>query len=211
MRASSHLAPTAPTPNFKMPKVALGVVLCLAVGFVGNLASGDGVSNWFLTRAVQKPPWEPPAWVFAPVWTVLYILMGIAAGLVWSRGFAGTKEKVALGLFATQLALNVAWCWAFFGMRSPTYGYAVIFVLWFVVIATVWSFGKIRKTAGLLLLPYFGWITFASTLNYWILQKNVITPQVERMKKDPKNAGYFDDDKRPKDKSIFAEPEQPAE
>lgn len=197
--------------SFPWKPIALGIFICLGAGFLGNLLSGTGVQDWFLTPAVIKPPWNPPSWVFAPVWTVLYILMGVSAGLVWARGFKGKLEKSAFVFFWIQLALNVLWCLAFFGFRSPTWGYAVIFVLWFAIVGTIWTFSKIRTPAGLLLLPYLAWVTFASTLNYWIMQKNVIDPQVEAMRRNPANAKFFKDQKETKDKSIFAEPERPVE
>jgi tryptophan-rich sensory protein len=105
------------------------------------------------------------------VWTVLYLLMGIAAWLVWrERGFRGAR--LALGLFLTQLALNALWSWLFFAWQRGAWALGEVLLLWLVIVATVAAFWRIRPLAGMLLLPYLAWVTFAAALTYALLQRN---------------------------------------
>lgn len=150
--------------------VALLFVLgSLAIGFISGTA-GNGRSPWF--EALEKPPFQPPSWLFGPVWTVLYILMGIAAFLVWREGWHRTEVKQTLGLFAAQLTLNFAWTPVFFALQSPPGGLVVIVVLLVVLIMTTVAFLRIRRSAGYLLFPYVAWVAFATVLNASILALN---------------------------------------
>lgn len=167
------------------PKIFLGVVLCQLAGGLGALWTMNGVRDWYPT--LIKPLWTPPPGVFGPVWIVLYTLMGIALGLVWNTGLEAPRVKRAIIWFMGQLALNVAWSAVFFGARAPGWGYAVIIALWLSVAATLWLFSKISRPAGLLLVPYLAWITFASALNFAILSLNVLKPTVQQMDADPRN------------------------
>jgi benzodiazapine receptor len=127
------------------------------------------VADWYPTLA--KPSWTPPAWLFGPVWTVLYVMMAVAGWLVWKRyGLTGARE--ALLLFFVQLALNAAWSWLFFGFRMPGVAFAEIVMLWGAIVATTLLFWKACAPAAVLFLPYLLWVTFAAVLNYSIWRLN---------------------------------------
>ena len=145
------------------------VAICLGVAAVGGWATAGSVADWY--PSLRKPSWNPPAWVFGPVWTALYFSMAIAAWLVWRKaGWRGASG--ALGLFAVQLALNAAWSPLFFGLRSPAAGLVDIVALWLAVGATVIAFFRIAPVAGALLVPYWLWVTFATALNTAIWRLN---------------------------------------
>jgi translocator protein len=149
-------------------RAALGLAAWLLVAFVpAAIGALFAPGEWY--RQLEKPAWTPPGWLFGPVWTALYALMGVAAWLVWRRGgFAAAGP--ALSLFFLQLALNAAWTPAFFGLRRPDLGLLVIVALWLAVVATTVAFWRHRPLAGALLLPYLGWISFAAALNLRIWQ-----------------------------------------
>ena len=141
------------------------------------LASGTAVfvsaGGWY--ASLPKPSWNPPSWIFAPVWSLLYALMAVAAWLVWREG--GWKLRAcALSLFLLQLLLNALWTPLFFGMHLTGLAFAEIIALWFVLAATLRSFWRVRKAAGALLIPYLAWVSFAATLNFSIWRMN---PQVD--------------------------------
>jgi len=124
-----------------------------------------------VVRDSAEAPWNPPNWVFAPVWSALYLMMAVAAWLVWRRaGFGGASA--ALGLFAAQLIFNVAWSWLFFGLRSPGLAFGGIVVLWVAIVATIVSFARTTAAAAWIMTPYLAWVTFASTLNLAIWRLN---------------------------------------
>lgn len=153
----------------------MGLVGWLAVSFaasaVGAIASIQAKS--FYSQLVQ-PSWAPPPWVFGPVWTTLYALMGIAAWLVWrTSGFRANRQ--ALTFFLLQLAFNALWSWFFFAWHHGVLSLADIFVLWLLIVGTLVSFWKVRPLAGALLIPYLLWVSFAAVLNYSLWQLN---PQV---------------------------------
>jgi len=150
----------------------LGLFLWLLVTFaaaaVGSLGSAESPAFY---RELVLPAWAPPAWIFGPVWTFLYLLMGVAAWLVWrERGLRGART--ALTLYIVQLIANVLWTWLFFAWRQGALAFAEILVLWLLIIATMVSFRRVRPLAGALLLPYFAWVTFASVLNNVIWRLN---------------------------------------
>ncbi len=149
--------------------LALFIAICLAVGGIGSIFTASSVTSWYPT--LRKPAWRPPAAVFGPVWTTLYILMGIAAWLVWRRRDTA-NTRPALYLFAIQLAFNLAWSGIFFGLRAPGAAFAEIVILWGLVLATLIAFWRVRPIAGLLLLPYLLWTTYASALNFAIWRMN---------------------------------------
>lgn len=125
--------------------------------------------EWYARLA--KPSWTPPSWLFGPVWTLLYVLMAVAAWLVWKdRGFAGAR--VALVLYSVQLAFNAAWSWLFFGLQRPGLAFAEILVLWIAILATLIAFWRHRALAGALLVPYLAWVSFATALNLAIWRLN---------------------------------------
>lgn len=148
---------------------ALGLGAWLLVSFaaagVGAVASADAAAFY---AQLARPSWAPPGWLFAPVWSLLYFLQGIAAWLVWrARGWS-----YALALFLAQLALNALWTWIFFAWRQGGLAFAEILVLWAFIVATVAAFWRIRALAGALLLPYLAWVSFACALTYSVWQLN---------------------------------------
>lgn len=153
---------------------ALFVAGCELVGIVGALTTATGESSWY--QSLSKPPFQPPSWLFGPVWTLLYALMGVAAFLVWHAGRntegPGRREvRVALGLFVAQLMLNGIWTPVFFGVESITGGAVVIVALLVLLAVTVRAFFRVSRTAGWLLVPYLLWVGFATALNLsiWVL------------------------------------------
>lgn len=146
--------------------LVLWVLAALAAGWIGsNFMPGE----WYASLA--KPSWNPPSSVFAPVWTALYVLMGVAAWLVWREvGFSGAR--LALLLFIIQLVLNALWSYLFFGLQRPMIAFIEILVLWCAILATLVSFWKVRPGAGALLIPYLCWVSFASALNYQLWRLN---------------------------------------
>ena len=142
----------------------------LFMGGIGSVFTVSAIPNWY--AALQKPELSPPNWVFAPVWTVLYVLMGIAAYLVWRKGFEVKGVKTALALFCIQLVLNGLWSIAFFGVQSPLIALGVITLLWLAILFTTIAFFKISRVSAALLLPYLLWVSFASYLNYTIWALN---------------------------------------
>jgi len=149
---------------------ALFVLACLLAGFIGSFFTMPSIQGWY--ASLSKPPFNPPNWVFGPVWTILYILMGIAAYLVFSKGLKKKGVKDALAFFGIQLLFNVLWSLLFFGMRSPLYGMICIIALWFMIALTMAKFYEISKAAGLLFVPYILWVSFASILNLFIWMLN---------------------------------------
>jgi len=147
----------------------LFLALCFAVSGMGAIFTSRSVSEWY--PVLQKPSWNPPAWVFGPVWTVLYLMMAIAAWMVWRR--RGFREgAAALLIFAFQLALNAAWSPLFFGLRNPLAGLLDIIPLWAAILATIAAFRKISPLAAALLIPYWLWVSFATALNFMIWRLN---------------------------------------
>jgi len=149
----------------------VAVVLCCELaGASGVLLSGDGVSVWYPT--LVKPSFTPPSWVFGPVWTALFAMLGVAAWLVWRAGLDRRSVRVTLALFLAQYAVQVAWSAVFFGLRWPAGGLAVIAVLWVGVVATVGAAVRVDRRAAVLLVPYLAWVSFAAVLNYRLWQLN---------------------------------------
>ncbi|TNF83723.1 MAG: tryptophan-rich sensory protein [Gammaproteobacteria bacterium] len=147
------------------------LVLAYAASAIGAIASVEAAA--FYGQLVQ-PPWAPPPWLFGPVWTVLYTMMGVAAWFVWREGGVAAN-RVALALFLLQLGLNALWSWLFFTWNLGGIAFAEILVLWAFILATLIAFWKVRTVAGALLVPYLLWVTFAAMLNYTLWQQN---PQV---------------------------------
>jgi benzodiazapine receptor len=149
--------------------LSLFIAVCFAVAGAGAIVTNSSVSNWYPT--LRKPSWNPPAWIFGPVWLALYLMMAIAAWLVWRRrGFDGGSG--ALAIFALQLALNAAWSPLFFGLRNPLAGLLDIIPLCAAILAAMVSFWRISPVAGALLVPYWLWVCFATALNFMIWRMN---------------------------------------
>lgn len=147
------------------------VVACLTIGFLGSLITQQSVTTWYPT--LEKPFFNPPNWLFAPVWTILYILMGIAAGLIWNK-IEVEKEAVkkALLFFIVQLLLNLFWSYLFFGLKNILLASVEIVILWLIIFETYVLFKRIEPKAGYLLLPYLAWTTFAAILTFSIYYLN---------------------------------------
>ncbi len=145
------------------------VVVCFAAAGVGGALMSRTPPDWY--PSLQKPAWTPPGWVFGPVWTFLYLTMAGAAWLVWRRGDL-REARLPLGLFGLQLALNAAWPGLFFGLRMPGPAFVELCALWCVLLATVIAFFRESRAAGLLLVPYLAWSTFAGVLNLAIWRMN---------------------------------------
>ncbi len=156
-------------PRFLLQAVG-AVVLCEAVGLIAAFATQSSVTTWYPT--LTKPSFTPPGWLFGPVWTTLYAMMGVAAALVWWQRSENTPRRRALVPFGVQLLLNGGWSFAFFGARSPTSGLVVIAGLWIVLAWTIDRFFRIRAAAGWLLVPYLLWVTYAGALNLGIWMLN---------------------------------------
>jgi len=144
-------------------KLAGSIVLCMLAGFIGSFATRPKIPGWY--ASLQKPSFNPPPWLFGPVWTLLYILMGIALFLIWRKGLAAGGVKIALLVFFLQLILNAFWSFAFFGAQSPLAGLVVIIALWAAIVATMVLFAPLSRVAAVLLVPYILWVSFAAILN----------------------------------------------
>jgi tryptophan-rich sensory protein len=152
--------------NVNFSKLVVSIVLCLATGIIGAVFTASSVENWYIL--LQKPAFSPPSWVFSPVWTILYILMGISLYIVWDKGLQYPRVKNGMIIFGIQLFLNLLWSLLFFGLRSPYYALIEIILLWFAILLTILQFRKISRTASYLLIPYILWVSFATVLNYYI-------------------------------------------
>ena len=142
------------------------VLICFAAAAIGGIWTSRSVGTWY--KEIEKPSWNPPSWVFGPVWTALYLMMGISLWLVWRE----RAPALPLGLFAVQLVLNAAWSGLFFGLRLPGAAFAEIVLLWLAIVGTALTFRPIAPVAAYLLLPYLGWVSFAAVLNFTIWRLN---------------------------------------
>lgn len=149
--------------------LAAWVGVCFGVGLSGSLFTTPSVPTWY--AGLVKPSWTPPSWIFGPIWSALYLMMALAAWLVW-RGGGFAPVALPITLFLVQLALNAMWSILFFGLRMPGVAFAEIALLWLAILATVIAFWRSNRTAGSLLLPYLIWTTFAGVLNYAIWSMN---------------------------------------
>jgi tryptophan-rich sensory protein len=150
--------------------IVIAVTICLLIGFLAGFATQSSVGTWYAT--LNKPSFNPPNWLFGPVWTLLYILMGIAAGLVWAKGFYHVWVKTALYYFGFQLLFNALWSIVFFGFQEPFWALLVILVLLILILLTIKWFKIVSRPAAYLLLPYLLWVSFAMVLNYKIWELN---------------------------------------
>lgn len=155
----------------KFLKIASLVSICLAVGYLSSLVTQTSITTWYPT--LEKPIFNPPNWVFAPVWTILFVFMGVAAGLVWDKLDTNTElVKKGLLFFTAQLVLNALWSYLFFGLSNLLLASIEILLLLLIIFETYLIFKKIDKNAGLLLIPYIIWVAFASLLTITIFVLN---------------------------------------
>jgi len=152
-------------------KLLASVLLCQLAGAIGSVFTASSLENWY--PLLEKPVFNPPSWIFFPVWITLYTLMGISFYIIWEKGLQHRDVKVGLLIFGIQLVLNSLWSFLFFGLRSPNYAFIEIIFLWFAIFLTIVQFRKISKTASYLLIPYILWVSFAMLLNYYIWILNI--------------------------------------
>jgi tryptophan-rich sensory protein len=150
-------------------KLIIAIVVSELAGIIGSVFTISAIPTWY--AGLVKPVLNPPSWVFGPVWTTLYALMGIAAFLVWKAGWERKEVRVALKIFGLQLFLNAIWSIIFFGLQIPGWALVDIAALWLAIVWTMFIFYKISKPAAYLLVLYILWVSFASYLNYsiWML------------------------------------------
>lgn len=159
----------------KIKNIAIFILFILIVqliGFIGSVFTQPAIPTWY--ASLNKPNFTPPNWIFAPVWTILYLFMGMSAFLVWNKNRKKKNKqiKTALIIFTIQLILNVLWSALFFGLNNILLAFLEILLLWLAILLTVIKFYKISKPASLLLLPYLLWVSFAAVLNLTILLLN---------------------------------------
>ncbi|HNS32504.1 MAG TPA: tryptophan-rich sensory protein [bacterium] len=155
----------------KMMKLAVSISACLVAGAIGSVFTSMSVGGWY--KELAKPSFNPPSWVFAPVWTLLYIMMGISLFLAASsQNVLKDRKKIPLFFFALQLILNIAWSALFFGLQDLFLAFCEIILLWISIVITIVLFKKLSSLAAYLLLPYLLWVTFAAFLNYSIFVLN---------------------------------------
>jgi translocator protein len=157
-------------PKVVFPTLLFFIVGSIFAGSIGTIATTPAIPIWY--AGLIKPSFNPPNWIFGPVWTLLFTLMGIAAYVVWSQGKIKQHVKIALGVFVFQFLLNILWSFAFFGANSPLSGLLVIIPLWISIIVTIILFYRIQKISGYLLIPYILWVSFAMILNASIYSLN---------------------------------------
>ena len=152
--------------------IFLVVTTCLVIGYLSGTVTRESITTWYPT--LVKPIFNPPNWIFAPVWTLLYAMMGVAGGIIWNH-LETNKEQVkkAFAFFIIQLALNALWSYLFFGLHNPLLALLEIIILWLMIFETYVQFKSINKLAGWLLIPYLAWVSFATILNasIWWLNK----------------------------------------
>ncbi|NIM02812.1 tryptophan-rich sensory protein [bacterium] len=151
-------------------RLIVSILVCQLAGVVGSAFTRPAISSWYAT--LRKPTFTPPNWLFGPVWISLFLLMGISAYLIWSKGLQNRKVIIALSIFGIQLVLNMLWSFLFFKLQSPVYAFIEILILWFAILFTIIYFFKISRAASFLLFPYIFWVSFAVILNSYIWKLN---------------------------------------
>jgi tryptophan-rich sensory protein len=152
-------------------KLVISIIACFAAAGIGSLFTFKAIPNWY--AGLKKPSYTPPNWAFGPVWTALYLLMGISVFLVWQKGLATNGALSAFILFWIQLVVNAIWSIVFFGKKSKGGGVITIIVLWLLILVTMITSFRVSDWAGALLIPYIMWVSIASYLNIgiWLLNK----------------------------------------
>lgn len=153
-----------------VPKLIAAVLGVMILGSLPSVITITGPGSWY--ARLVKPAFQPPNWIFGPVWVLLFLLMGIAAYLVWERGAGRPEVRRALTVFGIQFAFNILWSLLFFGLRAPLISLLDIIILWWLILATILAFYRVRKSAAYLLLPYIAWVSFALVLNASIVFLN---------------------------------------
>lgn len=153
----------------KIFRLAASIIVCQLAGIIGSVFTFPSIPTWY--ASISKPAFVPPNWVFAPAWTTLFLLMGISLYLVWEKGTGRKDVRLAVSAFGLQLVLNVIWSGLFFGLKNPGLAFGEIIILWIAILLNIVLFYRISRKAGLILVPYILWVSFAAFLNYsvWIL------------------------------------------
>ena len=154
----------------KITSFFLSVFICFLAGGVGSYFTFPEIKTWYV--ALQKPFFNPPNWVFGPVWSLLYLMMAVSLYLVWETKSKKNEKQQGLYFFFIQLVLNSLWSIVFFGLHSPFFSLIIIISLWSMILFTLLNFMKINKTAGWLLVPYLAWVSFATVLNFSVVILN---------------------------------------
>ena len=151
-------------------RLIIAIVFCNLAGFIGSFFTLTSIGSWYST--IDKPVFNPPNWIFGPVWTLLFILMGISLYFIWEAGLKKKNVKLPLLFFGVQLILNIFWSVFFFGLQNPLLAFIEIVILWIFILLTIISFSKVSRTAAYLLIPYILWVSFAAALNFSIFLLN---------------------------------------
>lgn len=153
--------------KIKLISLLESIIICFLAAGLGSIFTTPSINTWY--AALKKPVFNPPNWVFGPVWTTLYLMMGISLYLVWTNN----SDKKKLKYFFIQLALNALWSIVFFGLHSPLFAFGVIILLWIFIFLTIKNFLRVSKTAAYLLIPYIAWVSFAAILNLSVAILNI--------------------------------------
>ncbi|MFH0891623.1 MAG: TspO/MBR family protein [Candidatus Falkowbacteria bacterium] len=151
-------------------KLIISIAACQAAGLFGSVFTAPAIPGWY--AALVKPSFNPPGWIFGPVWTLLYALMGVALYLVWKQGTDQKRIKAGIIIFIIHLFFNTSWSIVFFGLKSPGWAFANVIVLWLMIGEVTRRFREIDKTAAYLLIPYWAWVSFAAVLNFYLWRLN---------------------------------------
>jgi translocator protein len=157
-------------PQRDLIKLIVSIIIPLAAAGIGSIFTSPNIASWYVN--LVKPALTPPNWIFGPVWTLLYLLMGIAIFLVWRQDNNVPGVRRIMAVFGLQLVLNILWSVVFFGGKSPFWGLVVIILLWLAIAATIWQFSKVSSMAAWLLAPYLCWVSFATYLNAGVWRMN---------------------------------------
>lgn len=158
--------------NVNWKQLIISIIVCQIPGILGGFITVSSIPTWY--AYLEKPALVPPNWSFSIVWTLLYLLMGIAFYIVWQKGWSVSQVKTAMSIFIVQLFFNFLWSYLFFGLQSPQLGLAGITLLWILIVVNIIQFYRISRPAGLLLIPYILWVSFAAYLNYEIMILNPV-------------------------------------
>lgn len=150
--------------------LAFSIIISQLAGIIGSVATSPLIPTWY--AQLEKPFFNPPNWLFGPVWITLYTLMGISLYLIWSKGYKKKKIKPMVNLFLIHLVFNSLWSIVFFGFKNLGLAFAIIIYLWIMIACLIKNFWKVNKWASYLLVPYLAWVSFASLLNFAIWQLN---------------------------------------
>jgi tryptophan-rich sensory protein len=157
--------------KIKITKFIISILICQIAGLIGAVFTTPSITTWY--AGIVKPAFNPPNWIFAPVWTTLFILMGISFYLIWEKGLDKKNVKLGISIFGVQLILNILWSVIFFGFQNPLLGLIEIIALWIAILVNIILFYKISRTGAYLLIPYILWVSIATFLNYSIYILNM--------------------------------------